>query len=86
MLTLDITYAVVPDSVVIPGNIDLIIDWDVISRPYLCVENNDYGLKLHHNLLNIPKVLTLRSVNNIIINQTDLKENLNVRIESLLVF
>lgn len=50
---------------------------------------NYYRLELHHNLLNISNVLTLKSVNNnnnIVINQLDLKENLKISLENLLLF
>lgn len=71
MVTLDIRYAVVPDSV-IPDNIDLIIGWDVISRPCLRIEKGHDGLELHHDLLSISKVLTLKSVNSVKLHQPDL--------------
>lgn len=57
-LTLDISFVVVPDHVV-PGELDLIIGWDVISQPCLRVEKNADGLKLHYQPFNIPKVFAV---------------------------
>lgn len=83
-VTLEINFVVVPDSA-IPGNIDVIIGWDVISRPCLKVEKNADGLELHYNLLELPKILIANSVADIRINQTGLDDGLKSQIERLLM-
>lgn len=60
-ITLEIEFVVVHDKT-IPGGIDLLIGWDVISRRGLRVETGLDRLELHHDHLTIPtRIMPIRS-------------------------
>lgn len=82
-LTLEVCFTVVPDNVV-PGNIDVILGWDIISRPCLRVEKNADTLELHHNEVNINKVLTIKDASDIRF-PNKLENDLKLKIHKLLM-
>lgn len=82
-VTLEIKFVVVPDAV-IPCDIDLIIGWDVMSRPSLSVSKHKHGLELHPDLRTSSKVLFVRSTTKVMINQPELNSELRLQLEQLL--
>lgn len=84
-VTLEITFVVVPDGV-IPGETDLIIGWDVISRPCLRIEKTATGLELHHDLRQASAILTVKCVSGIEVNQSGLDNVIKTKIEQLLAY
>lgn len=81
-ITLEISFTVVPDDVM-PSDIDIIIGWDVIGRPSLRVGKSVDGLELYHQLLDGPRVFTIKS-SNFCLDQVDLSDKLRLQVEDLL--
>jgi hypothetical protein len=57
-VTLEVLFTIVADDT-IPGNLSAIIGWDVIGRANLRIDKTADGLELHHDLLNVPRVMTM---------------------------
>jgi hypothetical protein len=57
-VTLEVLFTIVADDT-IPGNLSAIIGWDVIGRANLCIDKTADGLELHHDVLNVPRVMTM---------------------------
>lgn len=55
-LTLEINFVVVPDKV-IPGELDIIIGWDMINQPFVQIVKDSTGLELQYQPCMIQKVL-----------------------------
>lgn len=83
-LTLEIDFYVVPDFTV-PGDVDVIIGWDVLSRPWIRVEKNLDGLELHYRQVNAPLVLTIKDFSCIRIDQPGLDKDVKWQLEALLM-
>jgi hypothetical protein len=62
-VTLEVLFTIVADDT-IPGNLSAIIGWDVIGRTNLRIDKTADGLELHHDLLDVPRVMTMSTTTN----------------------
>lgn len=83
-ITLEINFVVVPDKV-IPGELDIIIGWDIISQPFVQLVKGSTGLELQYQLCPTQKVLVGQCVPEITVNQPNLGTDLKLCVEKLLV-
>lgn len=83
-ITLEIDFVVVSDKV-IPGELDIIIGWDIINHPFVQILKTSTGLELQYQPYNIQRILVGQCVPEIMINQLHLDTDLKVCLEKLLV-